>query len=167
MKFIFDNPVFILMIIGYLISMFAKKKKEQPQHHKGSHRKFEQNPSREVQETFSQTETSTQNEEEKQYADHTKADHAKKLQVEALESQYEVEKRLHALKKQQQLAVKRAEQIKTIIEKPITEQISVPQKEKKPSLSPSKKQLVDGIVWAEIIGPPRALNPHRSLKNNK
>ncbi|HLO11921.1 MAG TPA: hypothetical protein VK190_06780 [Pseudoneobacillus sp.] len=32
-------------------------------------------------------------------------------------------------------------------------------------ISPSKQNVIDGVVWAEIIGPPRALRPHLQRKS--
>lgn len=29
-----------------------------------------------------------------------------------------------------------------------------------------KDKLIDGIIWSEILGPPRSKRPHRSIKNN-
>lgn len=32
---------------------------------------------------------------------------------------------------------------------------------------PQKQSLVDGIIWSEILGPPRSKNPHRSLNRKR
>lgn len=34
------------------------------------------------------------------------------------------------------------------------------QKVNHPSFTPSNQDIIDGVIWAEILGPPRALNPH-------
>lgn len=38
------------------------------------------------------------------------------------------------------------------------------QKDDVAPFSPSNKDIIDGVIWSEILGPPRALHPHTSRR---
>lgn len=160
MEFIFENPIFIIVIIGYIISFFMKNKKNQSQHQKGAR------PKPSAAEIFKQfqdriPQLDTRSFEEQQ------AEQSQKLEKESLKREWEAEARSNAIREQKQMAEKRAELI-TEAESPALSSKVLPSTSKgaNKALSPSKKQLIDGIIWSEIIGPPRALNPHKSVKND-
>lgn len=92
---------------------------------------------------------------------------AQRLEKESLERQKIAEDRLHALQGQQKQAETRVELIKSVGSSPIYNKISSGVNVSKPAITPSKKQLIDGIIWSEIIGSPRAIKAHKSLKKHK
>lgn len=163
MEFIFQNPIFIIVIIGYIISFFMKNKKNQTQHQKGDRSK----PStaeifKQFQDRTPTLDTGKLEEQQRQ-----QAEQSQKLEKESLEREWKAAARSNALKEHKQIAEKRAELI-TEAESPALSSKVLPTNSKgsNKTMSPSKKQLIDGIIWSEIIGPPRALNPHKSIKNN-
>ncbi|MEH7124093.1 hypothetical protein V7122_07770 [Bacillus sp. JJ1532] len=161
MEFIFENPIFIIVIIGYIISFFMKNKGNQQQQRKGSGQQVKPSPAevfKQMQERIPQMETRSIEEQQRH-----QAEQALKLEMEALERQRLAEEEINALKEQQEMAKKQAEFIKTVSKAPVPIQGAL-QKEWRQTLSPSKKQLIDGIIWSEIIGPPRALKAHKSVK---
>ena len=164
MEFIFENPIFIIVIIGYIISFFMKNKQSQSQKDpKNARPVVKPSPAqvfKEIQERIPQLSTAMNDERERR-----KAEEAQRLEKEMLERRKLAEASMNALMEQKEMAEEQAMLIKAASVS--AEQIPSTEVQPKQSISPSKKQLIDGIIWSEIIGPPRALNPHKSLKNNK
>ena len=164
MEFIFENPIFIIVIIGYIISFFMKNKQGQSQKNpKNARPDVKPSPAqvfKEIQERIPQLSTAMNDERERR-----KAEEAQRLEKEMLERRKLAEASMNALMEQKEMAEEQAMLIKAASVS--AEQIPSTEVQPKQSISPSKKQLIDGIIWSEIIGPPRALNPHKSLKNNK
>ncbi|QED48684.1 hypothetical protein [Cytobacillus dafuensis] len=142
MESLFDFPiVFIIAIIGYIFSLFNKKKKDNQQQHKNIHSKRTPIPAQ----TFDQM-LKKKPIQEKPHSPNT------------LEAEYAEQKKQ---------AETLTERLQTVPSLPIKHSASLLQKGARSSFSPSQKQLVDGIIWSEIIGPPRALNPHKSMRIKK
>lgn len=147
----------IMFVLGLIFSLFKKKgeKKEQNKAHpKSVHvRPFEQQkpPHRETRNTeLRPTEKKP-----------------KKFERENLEREKQAESTMNAWKEQQRLTEKQAEFIQMSADKPVIEP-TLPI-DRKPiqttaTFSPGKQQLIDGLIWSEILGPPKARNPHRSLR---
>ncbi|MBS4191344.1 hypothetical protein KHA94_14235 [Bacillus sp. FJAT-49705] len=142
MEGLFEFPIIIIIaIIGYIFSIFKKRKKDNQGQHKNIHSKRTPIPAY----TFDQMSKKTQIQE-------------KPLSPNKIEAEYSERK------KQAEDLIEQLQIVQTL---PIEHSDSFLQKGTNSSFSPSQKQLVDGIIWSEIIGPPRALNPHKSMRIKK
>lgn len=144
--------------------MKNKRNQSQSQQQK----KTRSNPNPSPAEIFKQFQERIPQLDTRMFKEQQQAEQARKLEMESMERQREAEARMDALKEQQQLGEKQAELIQAAARPVLYSQMASPDSKiiSKP-MSPSKKQLIDGIIWSEIIGPPRAQNPHKSVKNNK
>lgn len=158
MEVLFENPFIILVILGFIFSLF-KKKDGGNQGHKNAHPKpVHARPIEQQKPLYSEKRNTELRPAEEKLNKHER---------EYLERNKQAESTMNALKEQQRLTEKRAELIQLAADNPVNEH-SLPIDRKpiqsKASFSAGKQQLVDAVIWAEILGPPKARNPHRSLR---
>jgi hypothetical protein len=167
MEFLFQNPFLILILLAYLFSLFGKRKKQQAQQQRNSqprHVQTKRAPAERGSELKRQLDTAIREfknlTENRQYTEQAES-------VQPVEQDKNELKEQSENRKPKAQAVKReAEQQKVSVSpsKPVE---MASEKEEHVSLAPTDKQLVEGIIWSEILGPPRSLNPHRSVRNHK
>ncbi|MBP2241672.1 hypothetical protein J2Z40_002244 [Cytobacillus eiseniae] len=149
MEFLMDNPFILFIIIAMLSSMFGKGKGKNQQNQQ------KQNQSRPRQAPVQSNPIEPIPSEARNASSQIKREYLERKRQEEKKRQ-EIKNRppiMQEMSKKQ--AVKKEE--KTLYNP------SIVPVEKKPALSIEKQKLVDGVIWAEILGPPRALNPHRSI----
>lgn len=150
MDFLFENPFLIVILIG-IISSFFKKPKNEPNPNQKQPKPFmESIPKRisEVLEEFDLTEDESE----------------KSIQTDYLESKRQAEAKITQLEEQKAKYMQKVVELET--EKKRNNDHSVqPENEVETSHSSNlnKDKLADAIIWAEILGPPRAKKPHRSM----
>lgn len=160
MEFLFENPWLIFILIGIITSLFNKAKggqgkqnnrpQRQPVQQKNTVNQQEIRPVQEVRD-INVTPVIPRKNVEKEYSD-------RKKQAEA---------QLPALKDKQKDSMNTANSLKMDLPRGSSRLDSVSYKEKKTAVSIEKQKLVDGVVWAEILGSPRALNPHKSIRQKR
>ncbi|MFE8695385.1 hypothetical protein ACFYKT_03315 [Cytobacillus sp. FJAT-53684] len=165
MDFLFDNPFIPFVLVAIITALFNKGKGKNQE--KNNHL-----PKRQP----------VQTKQSKGYPMSAPVQEARKsekpsrmprkvmdnIEREYLDRKKQVEAELKARKDQQSVTENRtrsfmqttADQSKNNIAPPL-------EKERKTAISIEKQKLVDGIIWSEILGPPRALNPHRSINRDK
>jgi hypothetical protein len=147
MQIFFDNPIFIFIIIG-IISMIKKMKESNNQNQK-------QDKEPEWEKEINYPHTFNEDRQEKQRLSTEKAQKNSKLAQEF----YHIEKNSDiTLVNKQTNARKDATpprkdnaQMDVVIKSG---------KDDRLELSPSKEKVIDGVIWAEILGPPRAIKSH-------
>lgn len=161
MEFLFENPWLIFIVIGIITSLFNKAKGGQGKQNNRPQRQPVQQKStanqqeiRPVQEGRNKDVPPVMPKKhvEKEYADRKKQ---------------EAEAQLQALKNKQNELINTRNSLQMNSPRGSSRLDSIPYKEKKTAVSIEKQKLVDGVVWAEILGPPRALNPHKSIRQKR
>ena len=155
MEILFDNPFIIIILIAIISSLFKNKKKAAEGQKRGTvlppiHKPI-RSPFDEVKEIFKEV-TRPLSEENRAPA--------KKI-----EEVFQEKKRKAEYEKEtsnQTSAVKRnMEYIKTGTPlAPVSQTKSAENKES--ALKVDESKLVEAVIWAEILGPPRAKNPYRN-----
>lgn len=155
MEVLFENPVIIIAVLGFIFSLFKKKeggnKEQKKAHHKPQYRPVSERTI----------------EQQKPLHAETRELHSaekSKLKRGYLERKKQAESTMNAWKEQQRLSENQAELIQLAADKPVNEPTLPIDRRPKASFSAGKQQLVDAVIWAEILGPPKARNPHRSLR---
>lgn len=142
MEFIFENPIAIIFIIGAIISFF-KKMKENSNPNSNQEKKTEWKKAMDIPQTLNEdkrVETRTPREPREQQQNRNQ-----------LQQEYNKAKSKAEIDQPKAQAFQRIETNKKVV---ITEvDASV-------DLTPTKDTLIDGIVWSEILGPPRAYKSH-------
>ncbi|MEK5106618.1 hypothetical protein MHI57_07580 [Cytobacillus sp. FSL K6-0129] len=162
--FLLENPLLLVFLIGIITSLFGKKvndqqsdKQKQP---RGKSVEEQEEARRQMMDAEKQEEgppVYDRNEEKlKRYAKAT----MQEAGVEVSDRKKEAEERLADLRKQKEEAQKRASAFLSATKNKNVANNNVDQ----PSLRVSNKQLVDAVVWSEILGQPRSRNPHRTMK---
>ncbi|MBD7935807.1 MULTISPECIES: hypothetical protein [Cytobacillus] len=163
--FLLENPLLLIFLIGIITSLFGKKVNDQQPDKQKQPRGMsveEQEEARRqmMQDAEKQEEVPPvydRNEEKlKRYA----KDIVQEASVEVSDRKKEAEERLADLRKQKAEAQKRASAFLSATKNKDVANNKVDQ----PSMRVSNKQLVDAVVWSEILGQPRSRNPHRTMK---
>lgn len=162
MGFLLDNPFLIIVIISIIFSFFKKKDGGSQQHKnvppKPQHQPVRTQPNEQHRPIFGETRNTDSRSAEEKMNMHER---------EYLERKKQAESMMDVLKEQQRLKEKQAELIQLTADKHASEP-SLPIDNKriqsKSTFSAGKQQLIDGLIWSEILGPPKARNPHRSLR---
>jgi hypothetical protein len=151
LQFIFENPIFIIIIIGMITSLIKKRKSA------GGSEVNQESPKEpewkkwiDFPQTF-----------EEGRADVTRPQREESTNTSKLAQEY------YELKNPSGRQSERSNVMKTSTpNKQETSTRTVVKDEVKESvdfdLSPSKENIIDGIIWAEILGPPRAIKSHSS-----
>lgn len=159
MEFLFDNLWLFAVVIGIITSLFNKakggqgKQNDRPRQTVQPKNAANQQKGRPVQEARNKDvpPVMPRNNIEKEYSDRKK----------------QAEEQLQALKDKQKDLVNTGQSLQMAPSRGSSRLDSVPYKEKKTAFSIEKQKLADGVVWAEILGPPRALNPHKSIRQKR
>lgn len=163
--FLLENPLLLVFLIGIITSLFGKKvndqqsdKQKQP---RGKSVEEQEEARRQMMQDAEKQEEGPpvydRNEEKlKRYAKAT----MQEASVEVSDRKKEAEERLADLRKQKEEAQKRASAFLSATKNKNVANNNVDQ----PSMRVSNKQLVDAVVWSEILGQPRSRNPHRTMK---
>lgn len=169
MDVLLENPIIIMIIIGAILSLFNKSK---------VNNQNQKNPSSQTKPTQARSISNEQG-QRRPVDDRKGMSPVKRLEQMATEmaERYEreyAEKRkfaeatLKQAKEEPRPMEREAEQLYVAPVKSVTTESITSQEKQMPapqlSLTAEKQKVINGVVWAEIMGPPRALNPHRSLR---
>lgn len=148
MEFIFENPIAIIFIIGAIISFFKKIKENS-----NPNSNHEKNP--EMKKVMNIPQTLNEGRRVDTRPPREPRQNSSQLAKEDYEvnSNAEINKLKENTRKD--LATQRKELNKKVVNAKVDACIA---------LSPSNDTLIDGIVWAEILGPPRAYKSHSQRK---
>lgn len=153
MRILIENPIILVVLLGIISSLFKRIKNDQPEEGKirkrnpqhpglpsGQHRKFQQ------------ADRSKPNKPVRQQNTRSRSVENTTDQIDPIF----VNSNLHASENNQMdyLAVK--QNTKEIHEPASTQ--------KKETLEIDQTKLIDGLIWSEVLGPPRAKKTHHSMK---
>lgn len=161
MELLFENPFIIIILLGIISSLFKKRKDDNPK--RQSHRPQPANPQLE------------QKVEPPVYSKES-ADAAQARQEQAnkpLQKGYELKKKqenvsMGELQMQQRMLERQAKLVKSAADEYIKiANTAAPEKSANSTIGSKiegKQRLIEGIIWSEILGPPRAKRPYRQNK---
>lgn len=156
MEILFENPLILIVLIGIISSLFKKAKGERPESpiprpRQRPHHRQSAEPERAAMETS--VEEALKEERQRQ------AERESRIEQENRKRKQQAEESMRALQNQRREAHSFRETASRPVELP-----AEGKKEHGGRFTPEKQVLIDGIIWSEILGPPRAKNPHRSIK---
>jgi len=163
---LFENPVIIIFLIWLISSLFTKAKGNN-QNQKNTSHETRPSQARTVQKQKVQP---LPTENRKPMSPVKRLEQMASEMAERLEKEYSEKRKLaespirHPKENPAPIA-RQAEPIKVAEVKPLVQpsqdkQLQTP----KLTLTAEKQKVIDGVVWAEILGSPRSLNPHRTLR---
>lgn len=159
MEFLLENPFILIAIIAFISSFFKKKKEEKPV--KQAPRSVQKENRTQAERTAVDPALAEVLEEEKRKLEAK----SRKIEEEYKQRKQQAEQSMKALQNQQRAAERKARAIsKTAVNTTAGYPAEASGAGK---FEPRKQSLVDGIIWSEILGPPRAKNPHRSLSRKR
>lgn len=155
MEFLFENPLIIFILIGIISSLFKKKNGDEQQR---------QRPARKVpSQREERAETFENNHETMSPVYGEAAPQASKEPVTFSQSENEksdIQKKYEEWKQYEAEANHKEEAQPSVIKKTeiqSREKVSL-------QLKPDADRLIEGIAWAQVLGKPRAKNPHRTMR---
>ncbi|MBG9654783.1 hypothetical protein ACFRCQ_00020 [Cytobacillus firmus] len=158
MEFLFENPFILIAVIAFISSFFKKRKEEKP---------VKQAPRSVQQENRAQAESSADPalaevlKEEKRKL----TEKSRRIEEDYRQLKQQAEQSVKALQSQQRAAERKASAIsRTAANSKTGYPVEASGAGK---FEQQKQSLVDGIIWSEILGPPRSKNPHRSLNRKR
>ncbi|WP_174730154.1 hypothetical protein [Mesobacillus harenae] len=163
MEALFDNPIIIMIILGIISTIFGRIKGENQEEQKKRGTRPAQparpvsQPARTEYREVSPAEPSRPQRNPVEETLHT----PEKIQNVYEEKRREAEERIKQLNSQ-------AQRIKNSQKRnqPKEESVETFQRERRNAvLHPDKSTLVDGIIWSEVLGPPRAKKPRFPLRH--
>lgn len=178
LEMLFENPFIIIILIGLISSLFGRskaadeaKRKQAEQRQKQTQTFEEQRPARSAFETFEQQRFEPEIEQEPEPKLHPMFKHIfpdfeeekeTQIQQEALERA----KRIEKYEKRQRELEEEAKRIQARTEKKKQEQELTSKRDyvNDKILPETGSRLVDGIIYAEILGQPRAKRAHSSRR---
>ncbi|PAE23308.1 MULTISPECIES: hypothetical protein [Bacillaceae] len=158
MEFLFENPFILIAVIAFISSMFKKKKEERPV--KQAPRSVQQENRTQAERTSADPALAEVLEEEKRKL----TEKSRRIEQEYRQRKQQTEQSMKALQSQQRAAERKASAISRTAANTKTYPVEASGAGK---FEPQKQSLVDGIIWSEILGPPRSKNPHRSLNRKR
>jgi len=158
LEFFFENPILVIVLIG-LISSFFRKKKDNPEIQGrtptdagGGQNKRPPSPFDEARDIFKELSRSLQEPQSKPVPRRT------------MEKQFQSKRKTET--SQERMEQPTAAGMDVAETKPIRNEMKRPPIGLEPKAVPNKElkvqeeQLIDAIIWSEIIGPPRAKKPY-------
>ncbi|WP_071395813.1 hypothetical protein [Bacillus tuaregi] len=155
MEILFDNPFIIIILVAALSSLFKNRKKAaENQRQRSPHTPSRKtagpsNPFDEMKEIFKEM-TSTLSDEEK-------------APVKKMAEVYEEKKQVVNQFKETGTQHSGKQNIKSGTPQ-IAVKDTISEEKREPEIKVQEKTLVDAVIWAEILGPPRAKNPYQRRK---
>ncbi|MDF1508311.1 hypothetical protein PZE06_08935 [Robertmurraya sp. DFI.2.37] len=153
MQFLLDNPFILIILLGILSSMF-KTNKEKPANKK---------PTRQASTTSTENPPPS-NPMAEVFRELVEEAPAKPIYNEYVDTKKEAEAKIAALKKQQEQYADKVSRMNTLSRineqsQPLMESVAKSGR----TFKVEGEKLADAIIWSEILGPPRAKKPHRSM----
>ncbi|WP_080844978.1 hypothetical protein [Cytobacillus gottheilii] len=150
MEILFENPIILMALIGLVSTLFSKGKKEEEKR-----RRPPQRPAGTPGHTQQPAQASTI-ERKKEKLENRAKRAAAQMEQQYTQARQKAEDELESLNNRHRTAERQTETLRT--REPIKKTAQ------SQSFAPDKKKLADAVIWSEILGPPRAMNPHRSVK---
>lgn len=159
MEFLLENPFILIAVIAFISSFFKKKKEEKPV--KQAPRSVQQENRAQAERTSADPALAEVLKEEKRKL----TEKSRRIEEDYRQRKQQAEQSMKALQSQQRAAERKASAIsRTAANTKTGYPVEASEAEK---FEPQKQSLVDGIIWSEILGPPRSKNPHRSLNRQR
>ncbi|MBN8200593.1 MULTISPECIES: hypothetical protein [Bacillaceae] len=159
MEFLLENPFILIALIAFISSFFKKKKEEKPV--KQTPRSVQQEQRTQAEGTSADSALAEALKEEKRQ----QAEKARRIEEEYRQRKQKAEESMKALQNQRRAAERKTN---ALARSASNKNAEYPKEASGAgSLEPRKQSLVDGIIWSEILGPPRSKNPHRSLNRKQ
>jgi hypothetical protein len=148
LEFIFENPIAIIFIIGAIVSFFKKMKEN-------SH----PNPNQEKKPELKKVLNIPQTQNEGQRVETRPPRELRQNSRQLANEYFEVKSNIEINQPKENARKNSASHRKESNIVPVNAKLNTSY-----DTSPSKDTLIDGIVWAEILGPPRAYKSHSQGK---
>jgi hypothetical protein len=148
LEFIFENPIAIIFIIGAIVSFFKKMKEN-------SH----PNPNQEKKPELKKVLNIPQTRNEGRGVETRSPREPRQNSSQLANEYFEVQSKTEINQPKENARKNSASQRKEIGKKSVNAELDT-----SIDLSPSKDTLIEGIVWAEILGTPRAYKSHSQGK---
>jgi hypothetical protein len=148
LEFIFENPIAIIFIIGAIISFFKKMRENS-----------NPNPNQEKKPELKKVLNIPQPQNGGGRVETRPPREQRQNSSQSAKEYYEVKSNIEINQPKENARKSSASQRKEINKEPVNDKFN-----KSYDPSPSKDTLIDGIVWAEILGPPRAYKSHSQGK---
>lgn len=148
MDFLFENPLIIIIVLGIISSMF-KKQKGEGNETQGEPKPFEESSPIPMPDIFKQFDFNREDKPVKQEISSEellKPDYQAKAQAKIAELK----------ERNREQAVERPQRVEA--PKPVPQVVTPLELD---TASMDRNKLQEAVVWAEILGPPRAKKPHR------
>ncbi|MBG9445615.1 hypothetical protein [Cytobacillus firmus] len=159
MEFLLENPFILIAVIAFISSFFKKKKEEKPV--KKAPRSVQQENRAQAERTSADPALAEVLKEEKRKL----TEKSKRIEEDYKQRKQQAEQSMKALQSQQRAAERKASAIsRTAANSKTGYPVEASGSGK---FEPQKQSLVDGIIWSEVLGPPRSKNPHRSLNRKR
>lgn len=158
MEFLLENPFILIAVIAFISSFFKKKKEEKPV--KQAPRSVQQENRTQAERTSADNTLAEVLEEEKKKL----TEKSRRIEEDYRQRKQQAEQSIKALQSQERAAERRASAISGTAANTKAYPMEASGAGK---FEPQKQSLVDGIIWSEILGPPRSKNPHRSLNRKR
>jgi hypothetical protein len=163
LEFLFENPFLVIVLIAVISSFFRKKKDNPntqgrtPTQAGGGQNKRLSSPIEEARDIFKEFSRSLQEQQ------------SKPLPRKTMDKQFQSDRKMEESQKVEQPAASDVNAPETL---PVRNEMTRPPigLELEPKTAPKKElkvqeeQLIDAIIWSEILGPPRTKKPYR--RNN-
>jgi flagellar biosynthesis GTPase FlhF len=159
LEFLLENPFILIAVIAFISSFFKKKKEEKPV--KQAPRSAQQENRTQAERTSADPALAEVLEEEKRKL----TEKSRRIEEEYRQRKQQAEQRMKALQNQQRAAERKASAISKTASN--TKKGYPAEASGAGKFEPRKQSLVDGIIWSEILGPPRSKNPHSSLNRKR
>ena len=166
MNSLFENPIILVFLIWLISSLFTKAKGKNQNQTNPNH-KTRPTEARTVQRQQAQP---MHTERQKPLSPVKRLEQMAQEMAERLERDYSDKRKLAEstirYPKESPAPVEiQAEPMKIAEVQPIMPHSEEKQlQSSKLPFSVEKQKVIDGVVWAEILGPPRSLNPHRTMR---
>jgi hypothetical protein len=161
LEFLFENPFLVIVLIAFISSFFRKKKDNPdtqgrtPTQTGGGQNKRPPSPIEEARDIFKEFSRSLQEQQEKPMPRKT------------MDKQFQSGRKMETSQKAEQPAASDMNALEIL---PVRNEMKRPPIGLEPKAMPNKElkvqeeQLIDAIIWSEILGPPRAKKPY--MKKN-
>ncbi|WP_053364141.1 hypothetical protein [Bacillus sp. FJAT-27251] len=159
MEFLFDNPFILMILIGLISTLFGKKGEQQEQQKRPQQRR----PSQQTRQEHQRSERKpAQQRPERRPAPPPPERKAERTAAASIPQLKDVQK-VYEDRTREIMEPARHEP-RTASGAPASAQAGNEEKPVTLDLNPDGKRLIEGIAWAQVLGPPRARDPHRTMR---
>jgi FtsZ-interacting cell division protein YlmF len=165
MEFLFDNPFILMILIGLISTLFGKKGEQQEQQKRPQQRRPSQQPRQGPGQPAQQRpERRTAQQRPERPAQPVPPSLEKKVERTAASIPQLTDVQKIYEDKRREINESARHEPRTASGAPASVQAGSEEKPVTLDLKPDGNRLIEGIAWAQVLGPPRARDPHRTMR---